>query len=144
MTDVLNWIWNNVGPHWPGIAWALFVLVSGQIAKAALWTEERAKPGAPGSKWWALGRSTLALHPALLGIGIGILPGMPASPAVVTVAAKCLYFAAIGACTAWAFRVAQKFIEWKWGVKIPNPTESEPPPPPPKPPTYAGPTGAAA
>ena len=65
--------------------------------------------------WWM--RKTLPLHPVVYGVILGIIPGMPASPGVESIAAKCLYFAGAGILSTWIFSLAKQLLK-KRGIEL--------------------------
>jgi len=80
-------------------------------------------------------RRTLPLHPVLAGIVVGMLPGMPASPEVVTIAEKCLYFALAGATCSWVVNSAKHWARDRGlpvGEEEKSPDSAFPSQPPPE------------
>ena len=102
--------------HWPFMAFALIVAVTVQVLKATVWTMRRAEKGkARGFFWW--GRKTLPLHPVAVGCLVALIPGIPASEGVATLAAKMLYYAASGLTATWIFAVIKSLAKRR-GINI--------------------------
>lgn len=92
--------------HWAFFTFALTAAMVMQVFKASVWTRARAesKGRAAGLFWWA--RKTLPLHPVAAGALFGLIPGLPLSPEVPeTMASTCLYYAAAGLVSTWAFDI---------------------------------------
>jgi len=114
--------------HWPFLGASLIFAVLVQILKGIVYTKDnilKYKKSAPAwgeFLWWM--RKTLPLHPAIYGALIGLIPGIPASPNVETVAAKCLYFAAAGICSTWIFGILKQLAK-KRGIELDFTKESK-------------------
>ena len=116
---------NYIIPNWLFIVTTLFLAMTGQVAKATLWTEGNIKKYR-GKKmgqiiWW--GRKTLPLHPVILGAVISFVPGLPYPEAVATAAAKFLYMAGAGVMSTWAFALLKGALK-KADIEIEIPRES--------------------
>lgn len=119
--------------HWPFIAFAVICVGLAQAEKGLFLTKKRIEGGnklTASWLWWA--RKTLPLHPAIWGVIVGLVPGMPASEMVTTVAGKCLYFAGAGAASTWLFAIAkgiakQRGFNLEASMPMPAPTANESP-----------------
>jgi len=107
--------------HWPFVIVALICAVLVQILKGTIYTKvniikyKKSTPWFGEFLWWM--RKTLPLHPVLYCAWLGLIDGMPASPGVETVAAKCLYFAAAGICSTWMFGLLKQLLK-KRGIEL--------------------------
>jgi len=90
--------------HWPFIAFGLIAGLLTKLGKATVFSAERAR--AHRGWWW--GRKWLPAIPVGLGALVGLIPGMPASAGVETVAAKCLYFACSGVLCVYLYTLIQR------------------------------------
>lgn len=104
----------------PVVAWCLLAMVVGQILKTQLWTRERAYRRGRWQWWWWWGRKTMALHPALAGVVIGIVwPGTIEDGYRGGTLLGAVYFAAGGMGSVWAFEALRGLAKRK-GVDIPD------------------------
>jgi hypothetical protein len=107
-------------PHWPFYAAVVIFYSVGEVMKKTV-TKEMAK----AKKWAWYFRSTLALHPIVGGVFLGLVPGMPASAGFdATTAGKCLYFAVAGALCSVIVNTVKQWAKNK-GLKL---GEEEKPP----------------
>jgi hypothetical protein len=124
MEDILS----TIVQHWPFLAATLFFAFLVQTLKGTLYTKQnivkykKSKPVLGEVLWWM--RKTLPLHPAVYGWLLGYVPGIPASPGVEAIAAKCLYFAFAGIASTWIFGIL-KSIAKKRGIELKLPNEEE-------------------
>lgn len=103
--------------HWPFILTALVFGGVGQAVKQTLWTKANAKKHT--ICWW--GRKTMPAHPVVLGVLLGLVPGMPASPGVETTAAVALYYAGAGMFSTWGFALLKGFAKKRgYDLKMPG------------------------
>lgn len=115
--------------HWPFLAASLIFAVIVQMLKGTCYTKanilkyKQSIPWVGELLWWM--RKTLPMHPVVYGVILGLIPGIPASPGVETVAAKCLYFALAGICSTWIFGIL-KSIAKKRGIELKLPAEDDP------------------
>lgn len=117
--EELSALFLKAKPHWPFLAACVIFYAIGEVMKKTV-TKEMAKK----KKWAWYFRRTLPLHPMLGGIVVGLIPGMPASAGVETIAGKCLYFALAGATCSWVVNTAK---QWAKGKGLPVGEEEKPP-----------------
>jgi hypothetical protein len=114
--------------HWPFITVTLAFAILMQTLKGTVYTKtnivkyKKSKPWLGETLWWL--RKTMAIQPAIAAL-IGIIPGIPASPGVDTIGAKCLYFLAAGIISTWAFAII-KGLAKRRGIELEF-SSSEPP-----------------
>ena len=105
---------NYLLPHWMGIgAYVAFIFI-GQFMKVQVWT----KKAAAKSKVMHWFRRTLGMHAPVVGLMIGAIPGVPASPGVEYPVATMIYYGVIGVLSSWSFSVAKRYVKNKWGIDL--------------------------
>lgn len=105
--------------HWPFISVALILSSFGHAAKQTLLTDDNVRKYKIA--WW--GRKTMAIHPVIVGAGIGLLSAIPASSGVDGTVSRVLYFAFAGVMSTWGYSVAKGLLK-RQGIDISMPGES--------------------
>ena len=133
--EFLSGLWESFVPHWPFFAAVIVFMVVGEVMKRAVLTPEHALKSR--IVHWL--RRTMALHPVASGALLGLLPGVPVSPGIETLAGRMLYFGMAGAVSIWAYHVIDDWAE-KRGIYLhipglpmthrPGPRTVAPPPVP--------------
>ena len=104
--------------HWPFVVVAAALAVVGKVMDERVFTYERARKG-----WMRWFRKTMPLHPLLTGLLIGLVPGIPVSEFVDSLAGRCLYFVGAGFCSLGFL----SFMTRSLAFELPLPGDSEPP-----------------
>lgn len=106
--------------HWPFLAYSIISLIVVHVCKGILWTKKNVDVSKVSPAiWWA--RKTLPLHPVVIGLLVGLIPGVPASAGIEAVAAKCLYFGGAGASSTWIFDVIKGIAKQRgFDLKLPG------------------------
>jgi hypothetical protein len=93
-------------PHWPFVAFALVCMIVVQVLKMAVWTEKRAKGSGKATTFFWWGRKTIALQSLVIGVLVGIIPGMPIGGGFSdTMGSRALYYAAAAILSTFLFSV---------------------------------------
>jgi len=130
MEGIVEFINTNLLPHWPFVAAMMIFMVVGEVATKNVFTKDAHKTNKPvWLFWW--GRKTLALHPILAGMFLGLVWRNPEA-GVDTLVESMAYFALAGTCSVWAYEFL-KGVAKKEGIDLdlPGVDSSIPPPPPP-------------
>ncbi|RLB42423.1 MAG: hypothetical protein DRH30_04835 [Deltaproteobacteria bacterium] len=131
MESLFEFAKDNLFPHGPFFAWLFLAMLFGQVMKKTLWTKHNAAHKKPHWIWWWAYKS-MALHPVLVGVIIGLLWQNPegADPAW-SLAASCGYFAVAGGLSTWAYEVLKSIAKKRANLDLTLPgLDSKPPKPP--------------
>ncbi len=93
-------------PYMPGISWTLIAILVGRVMARSVFTKDAHKWRAPVWFWW-WGHKTLALHPIVSGLFVGLLwpqEGM-------TARGSCMYFAGFGAASVVLYEVGKGMLK---------------------------------
>lgn len=126
MDDIMDFANAHVIPHWPFFTWFIVAALFGEIFKRTLWTKENAIKKQPHWFWW-WARKSMAAHPVLVGVLIGIFWRDP-EEGVDKLVESMGYFALAGALSVWGFEFLKGLFKKKADVDIDLPGFSEPPP----------------
>jgi hypothetical protein len=107
-------------PHWPLWTIALSLAIVGQVLKGSLFSRKFAEKYV--IFWW--GRKTMPMHPILVGMLVGFVPGIPVGPGIESGSSRVLYFMAAGLLSTWGFDFL-KSIAVKKGVKLREPVDAD-------------------
>jgi len=132
MGEIAEFVNTNVLPHWPFVAAMTIFMVVGQVMSKNVFTRDAHKTNKPvWLFWW--GRKTLALHPILAGMILGLIWRDP-EEGVKGLAASMGYFAMAGTFSVWAYETL-KGLAKKEGIDLDLPgVDDTIPPAPPAPP----------
>lgn len=110
----MDFINEHILPHWPAVMAYFGFVLSGQFAKAQVWTKKKAATSKPIHFM----RRTLAVHAPIVGLAVGAIPGIPVSPGVEGIAAAMIYWGGIGMFASFSFHAVSAFVKNKWGVDL--------------------------
>jgi cytochrome bd-type quinol oxidase subunit 2 len=89
----------------------LFFCSAGVVSKRLIPKSTR------GWRWFF--RATLPMHPVVLGMAFGMLPGAPVSEGVEGTTARVVYYALAGLCATWSYDIARQWSKAK-GYHLPS------------------------
>lgn len=102
--------------HWSFLVVALAIAVAGEVVKRLVLPKGN-PPVLPG--WRGVFRVTLPLHPPVVGLLVGCIPGMPCPESFCTSAlSPPLYYMGAGIASAWLF-AGIKHMAKERGVELP-------------------------
>lgn len=122
-------------PHWPALAWMAIAGITGRVMNKTVFTKAQAtaKRDAPWkAHFWWWGRNTLALHPLVAGLILGVFWRNPegAETPWPTIASS-MYFGAAGMLSTSAYEIVKGLLKKKGidldggeSVMPPEPTDS--------------------
>lgn len=127
--DVGDFVTTQVLPHWPFAAAMVVFSIIGEVTTRNVFTKDAHRKNKPVWFWW-WGRKTLALHPLLAGLVLGLFWRNP-EPGVDTLVESCAYFAMAGGFSVWAYEALKGFAKKEgYEIDLPGVDESVPPKPP--------------
>ena len=112
--EMWTWAMANVFPHWPGVAFCLFVVIFAQVMKSRIFTVDLAVK----SKvvYWIR-----RVFPLFL-LALGLLPGFTwpgeVVPGIDTTVEKMWYFVGCSGLTIIGFNVFKQWVKKKYDVDI--------------------------
>jgi hypothetical protein len=129
MDGIAEFVNTNLLPHWPFVSGMMIFMIIGRVMSKNIFFKDAHKTNKPvWLFWW--GRKTLALHPIVAGLMLGMIWRDPEA-GVKGLAASMGYFAMAGAFSVWAYETL-KGIAKKEGIDLdlPGVDDSVPPTPP--------------
>jgi hypothetical protein len=115
MDEIATFLNTNVLPHWPFFAALVLFMISGQVVTTNIFTKTAHRERKPVWFWW-WGRKTLALHPMVLGILLGIVWRKP-EVGVDTLPECMAYFATAGGLSVWGYEFLRGLAK-KQGIDL--------------------------
>ena len=128
--EMFQQVWAFASPHWPGLSWFATAMLVGQVMSKRVFTRQQAAIKRPQQWIWWWGRKTLALHPVVAGVMVGLIWRNPegVTPAWPWIA-NCMYFGFFGGFSTWAYEVF-KGLAKKQGIDLDIPGGDAPSVPP--------------
>lgn len=102
--------------HWSFLVVALAIGLVGEVVKRLVLPKDNP---AVLRGWRGVFRVTLPLHPALVGLLVGCIPGMPCPESFCTnLTSVALYYMGAGITSAWVFAGLKHVLKERAGIEI--------------------------
>lgn len=106
-----------IAAHWPFLVVALCLGITGEVVKRLVIPKENPKVL---TGWRGVFRVTLPLHPAVVGLLLGLMPFMPCPDVVCdTITDRALYYMAAGMLSSYVYAALKHVFKERVGVDAP-------------------------